>query len=260
MLLEWSGYSSEQPRQQTIFYDSHRRATFPRSSLYRVVLFLEAASILRLEHVLSKFVALQHRCSTITLERWLPGIKYIYNNICSNCSLCKTKILICHQSAKFFLSSIYHIHLQQDLPHVKGSSIWHILLQQYLPHCFAAVFTTFFGSSIYHIIWQQHLPHSSTAVFSAFSGSSIFYHILRQQYLPHSLAAVYTTFTGRIIYHILLQQYLPHYSAAVFTTLFGKSIYHILRQQYLIRTSAGSERIFFVTNITCVMNIIIKIL
>ena len=47
MLLEWSGYPSEQPRQQTIFYDSHRRATFPRSSLDRVVLFPEVESLLR---------------------------------------------------------------------------------------------------------------------------------------------------------------------------------------------------------------------
>ena len=42
MLLEWSSYPSKQHRQQTVFYDMHRRATFPSSSLDRVVLFTEA--------------------------------------------------------------------------------------------------------------------------------------------------------------------------------------------------------------------------
>ena len=54
-LLEWSGYPSEQPRQQTISHDRHRPTTFAISSLDRVILFTaEATSIQRLEHVSNK--------------------------------------------------------------------------------------------------------------------------------------------------------------------------------------------------------------
>ena len=42
MLLECSGHPPEQPRQQIIFFDMHRRATFTSRSLDPVVLVQEA--------------------------------------------------------------------------------------------------------------------------------------------------------------------------------------------------------------------------